>query len=116
MKSFLLDQDAWDLILDAAGNLAVGSDPYAFAQDAANAIQTFQGEIRYDTTHGVAWIQDIMDHLPPTSLIKSDLQVAALQVPRIVEAKVILTSFQKRIIQGQVLVTDTSGTTLGVSL
>jgi len=60
MDTLLLDLDNWDLTVDAAGNWAVASPPYAIAQDVASAIKTFQlqagpndpvlGECWYDNT------------------------------------------------------------------
>jgi hypothetical protein len=36
-------------VLDAEGNIAVASEPYSLAQDAASAIKTFAGEVFWDT-------------------------------------------------------------------
>ena len=38
MKSLLLDPRSWDLTVDVSNNIAVASDPYSLAQDAACAI------------------------------------------------------------------------------
>ncbi len=51
--NFALDTVAWDLTVDTTGNIAVASNPYSMAQDAASAIRTFQGEVYYDTTLGI---------------------------------------------------------------
>jgi hypothetical protein len=41
----LLDRSTSDLALDASGNIAVASAPYALAHDAASAIRLFAGEL-----------------------------------------------------------------------
>ena len=46
--SLLLVTDAWDICLDAAGNIALATPPYATAQSVANAIRLFQGELFFD--------------------------------------------------------------------
>lgn len=106
--SLYLDPVAWDLALDASGNIAVASEPYRLAQDAATAIRTFLGECYYDTTQGVAYWTDILGRAAPIQLIKADLVKAALTVPGVVNAQVFLTSID-RALQGQVQVTDTAG-------
>ena len=40
-STLLLDQTEWDLVLDASGNIALASPPYALAQDVASAVRTF---------------------------------------------------------------------------
>ena len=81
MKTLLLDQTTWDLVVDASGDIAVASDPYSIAQDAASAIRTFQGECYYDTTLGVPYWSQILGRSPPLSLLKAKLVAAALTVP-----------------------------------
>jgi hypothetical protein len=44
VNTLLLDVSSWDLCLDAAGNIAMASNPYSIAQDAASAIRTFAGD------------------------------------------------------------------------
>ena len=47
--SLLLDLVNWDLCVDANGNIALCTEPYADVQDAACAIRLFAGELYYDT-------------------------------------------------------------------
>jgi hypothetical protein len=115
MRSLLLDQTTWDLCLDAAGNIAVASDPYALAQDVASAIRLFAGEAWYDTTLGVPYFDQILGHAPPVSLIKEQLTRAALTVPGVVAATCTLASIAGRQLTGQVRVTDVAGTVLSVA-
>lgn len=109
MKTLLLDVDQWDLVLDVAGNIAVASDPYALAQDAASAVKLFKGELWYDTEPGVPYFETILGKRPPLSLIKSKLVDAALRVPGVVAARVFITAFENRVVSGQVQVTDQQG-------
>ncbi len=62
MKTLLLDRSTWDFVLDANGNIAVASDPYSQAQDAASEIKTFSGAVYYDTRMGLPYWRDILGH------------------------------------------------------
>lgn len=111
MKTMLLDVAKWDLVLDVNGNIAVASDPYSLAQDAASAIRTFQGEAWYNTTIGVPYLQSLLGKAPNVTLMKAKFAQAALTVPGVVSAKVFITSVAGRRVTGQVQVTDAAGTT-----
>jgi hypothetical protein len=108
-NTLLLDQTLWDLCVDAAGNIAVASEPYSLAQDAASAIRCFQGEVWYDTTQGIPYLTQILGFYPPLSLVKSYFQAAALTVPGVVSATVFITSLIGRELTGQVQITDSNG-------
>jgi hypothetical protein len=109
MQTLLLDQGSWDLTLDVNGNVAIASEPYALAQDAASAIKTFQGEMNWDTTIGVPYLSTILGKNPTLSYLKAQLVVAALTVIDIVSAVCYIASFENRQLVGQVQVTDASG-------
>lgn len=109
MKTLLLDTDQWDLVINALGDIAVASNPYSLAQDAASAIKLFQGEQYYDTLKGVPYWQDILGKFPPLVLVKAKFVEAALTVPEVVAARCFIQSFTLREIRGQVHVTDVEG-------
>lgn len=111
MKTLLLDTDEWDLVLDAHGNIAAATNPYAIAQDVSSAVRLFLGELYYDTTKGVPHFQEILGKNPPISLIKSEVVKAALTVPEVTSATCLIAGFSGRTINGQVQVTDTTGET-----
>jgi hypothetical protein len=111
MKSLLLDVTAWDLIADAAGNIAVASDPYSQAQDAASAIRLFFGELWYDTTLGVPYWQSILGKAPNVPYMKARFVAAALTVPGVVSATCFISSISGRKVTGQVQITNTLGQT-----
>lgn len=111
MKTLLLDQAAWDLVLDIKNNIAVAGAPYALAQDAASAIKLFSGELWYDTTKGVPYFTQILGKLPPVSLVKQYLADAALTVPDVTSVRVFLTAVSNRTLSGQVQVTNATGIT-----
>ena len=112
MKSILLDIDTWDCVLDINGNIAVASDPYAMAQDAACAIRLFQGECWYDTSLGVPfWATILGKSPPPLSLMKEEFVAAALTVPGVVAARCFIAAVTARGVSGQVQVTDAQGRT-----
>lgn len=106
-STLLLDRDTWDLVLDAAGNIAVASEPYSLAQDAASAIKTFLGECYWDTTIGVPYLQQIFGGVPPSvSQIKELFVAAAMTVPDVAAAQVFITTATGRALTGQVQVTS----------
>ena len=109
MDTLFLNPQTWDLAVTAAGDIAVASDPYSLAQDAASAIKTFQGEVYFDTTLGVPYFQQILGFAPPLSLLKTYFIQAALTVPGVVSAKCFISGWTDRVVSGQVQITDTSG-------
>lgn len=109
MKSLLLDRTAWDLVIDAAGNIAAATNPYALAQDVACAVKLFQGECWYDTTKGIPYWQDILGQWPPLSVVQAAIVKAALTVPGVIAARCDAINFADRTITGQVIVTDSAG-------
>ncbi len=115
MKTLLLDRTAWDLVLDASGNIACATDPYQVAQDVASAIRTFQGECWYDTTLGIPYWQSVLGQLPPPSFIRSELVNAALTVPNVASATVTSLVLNNRQLAGEIDVTDTGGNTQTVT-
>jgi hypothetical protein len=111
VRTLLLSRSDWDLCLDASGNIAIASNPYAIAQDVASAVRLFKGELYYDTTKGVPHFQEILGHHPPLSVLKAAIVTAALTVPEVVTANVYVSAIAGREIVGQVQVTDSSGVT-----
>ena len=111
MQTLLLDTVAWDLVTDASNDIAVASDPYASAQDAASACRLFLGELWYNTTKGVPYFQLILGLMPPIALMKAKFVAAALTVPGVKAARCFISSFTNRTISGQVQITDQNGFT-----
>jgi hypothetical protein len=105
--TLLLDRSTWDLCLDAQGNIAVATAPYALAQDAASAIMTVLGTCWWDTTVGVNWSQ-FLGATPQLAPLKAALIAAALTVPDVASAQVYFNSITDRIVSGQVQITAES--------
>ncbi|MGF6633517.1 hypothetical protein [Paraburkholderia sp. MM6662-R1] len=114
-KTLLLDRTAWDLVLDASGNIAIATEPYQIAQDVASAIRTFLGECWYDTTLGVPYWQNMLGQLPPASFVRAKLEEAARTVPNVGSATVVSLTIADRKISGEIDVTDASGNSQMVS-
>ncbi len=114
MNTLFLNTSAWDLVLDASGNIAMAANPYALAQDAASAIRTFQGEIYYNTEIGIPYPEQILGQSPPLGLMRAQFVAAALTVPEVVGAEVFFTSTANRTVEGQVQVTDGAGNTIPI--
>lgn len=111
MNTLLLDQDQWDLVIDASGNIAMAQPPYALAQDVASAVRTFLGEVYYDTTQGIPYFEDVLGKLPPAALLTQLISNQALTVPGVVTAQTVITAFNAREVSGSISFTDESGET-----
>jgi hypothetical protein len=109
MDTLYLDPDSWDLVLDASGNIAMASPPYALAQDAASAIRTFIGEAYYNTELGIPYFEQVLGKYPSLEFLKAELVTAALTVPGIIAARVFISGVLNRQVTGQVQITDSSG-------
>lgn len=109
MKTLLLDQTLWDLVLDVSGNIAVAENPYAMAQDAASACRCFLEEQWYNTDLGINYFS-LLGKSPNFPLLRTKMAVQVkLTVPGVVSAKVFFTAFVDRRVAGQVQVTDKDG-------
>ena len=107
-STLLLDRTAWDLVLDAAGNIAVASEPYSLAQDAASVIRTYQGECYWDTQLGLPWLTKIFGKNPSISQMKGYFVAAAMTVPDVASATCYIRVVTRRAISGQIQVTSRS--------
>lgn len=116
MNTLLLDVSAWDLVLTANGDIALATEPYSLAQDAASAVRLFQGELWYNTIPGVPyWASILGASPPPLALMKAKFEEAAMTVPGIVAARCFIQSVTGRRVTGQVQVTDTAGRITGAA-
>ena len=115
--TIILDQTAWDMVLDTRGDIAMASPPYALAQDVASAIKTFRGEVWYDGTKGIPYFEEILGFLPPISLIVERMKNSALTVPGVVSTRIDLTRFdnRERTVHGQILFIDEVGAENGIT-
>jgi hypothetical protein len=100
--TLLLDRDAWDLCVDAQGNIAVAAEPYSLSQDVASECRVYQGECYYDTTRGIPYASQILGQMQPVQVLKAGLAAAAARVPGVTGVKVFLSSVSAREIGGQV--------------
>lgn len=114
-NTLLLDQSAWDLVLDVNGNIALASAPYSIAQDVASALRTFLGECWYNTELGLPYWQQILGDYPPLQFIKQQMVTQALTIPNVSSAEVNFESFTDRILSGQMQIIDTDGATNNVA-
>lgn len=114
-NTLLLDQTAWDLVLDSAGNIAMAEPPYALAQDVAGAVRLFLNELWYAPGKGIPYFEDVLGQLPPPSLLTGYIENAALTVPGVVQAQCIISTFDAREVQGEIRFIDETGAANGVS-
>jgi len=115
-NTLLLDPDAWDLTVDAAGNIATAAPSYSLAQDVASAVRLVAGELWYDIRKGVPYFSDILGHNPPLALIAAQMEDAALSVPGVVSARYIHGSRDSRTEAGQILFVDETGASNNVNI
>jgi hypothetical protein len=116
MKTLLLDAVSWDLVADSDNNIAVASDPYAPAQDAASAVRLFLGELWYNTALGIDYFGFVLGKTPSLALLKNAFNNAALRVPGVTAAKSFVSSFVNRTISGQLQITDPNGKVTAVAI
>jgi len=116
MKTLLLDLTNWDLLVDAAGNIAFAEAPYQQAQDVASALRTFLGEVWYNTALGIPYFQQILGETPPVTVFQEYMESEAKTVPDVVSAECTITAFEDRRVNGQVTFTTDNGQTQTVSL
>ncbi len=114
--TLLLDNTDWDLLADAAGNIAMAQPPYALAQDVASAIKLFLGELWYNDTTGVPYFSEILGHSPPIGVFQEYMVRAALTVPGVVSATCVINSIEGRAVTGAVTFIDTNGATHQVAI
>jgi hypothetical protein len=122
----LLLTSAWGLTVNSAGNIATAYDSapvaptlrplYALAQDVASAVRLFQGELWYDTTQGLPYFQQILNHRPPAEFLKAQFVQAALTVPGVASAVVVFSAFSSRLLVGAINGTAQTGGTFTVNL
>lgn len=110
-QTLLLDVINSDLVLDVNNSIAIASEPYSLAQDAASAIKTFLGEVYYDTTLGVPFFAEVLGKRPPTALLQALFNAAAETVPNVRTAETAILSITNRALSGQVTVTSSTGQT-----
>lgn len=116
MTTILLDNNTWDLVADAAGNIAVADSPYSLAQDVASACRLFLAELWYDSTKGVPYNEEILGKLPTEDALRQFLIDAALTVETVVSADVQINSFDGRSLSGILTFTDSLGGTFNVGI
>ncbi|ATJ92648.1 hypothetical protein HK16_00485 [Acetobacter senegalensis] len=114
-STLLLDRSAWDLVLDASGNIAVASEPYSVTQDVASAIRVFAGECYYDTSQGLPYLRLILGRSQSAGVFKAQAEQAALTVSGVEAAKCVITAVdQARRLTGHILLSLSDGTTQSV--
>lgn len=109
MDTILLDRTSWDLVLDANRDIALATNPYALAQDAASQCRLFKGELWYDAVPGIPYFDQILGQYPPIALVRSQLELAALRTPELVAAVATITGAEDRHLTGDLRVTDNAG-------
>ncbi|OUI87002.1 hypothetical protein [Acetobacter tropicalis] len=117
MQTMLLDCATWDLAVDAAGNIAVASAPYAVAQNVACAVRVFLGECWYNTSLGLPYLSNILGRTQSAALFRADVEQTALSVQGVTHATCVLTGISpQRRLSGVIQLTLADGSQTSVSL
>lgn len=117
---------SWDLNI-TNGSLTVVTDNTALAQNVATALGTFQGELWYDNTYGMPYIDGTMPGQASNpqnqgifgrgqiafSFLKAKISALARSVSGIASAIVYLSGSNNRTITGQVQLTASNGQAVG---
>lgn len=110
MDTLLLDRTPWDFCMDAKGDIAMASAPYAIVQDVASACRLFTDELYYGGAgQGIPYFEETLGHYRPSQLLKGRLVEAALSVPGVLTARAFLTNTGSRSVGGQVIITTDAG-------
>lgn len=115
-STLLLDRSGWDLCIDALGNIALASDPYATLQNAASAVRVFSGEAYYDTTIGIPFLDAVFNGSMPVAVLRETMAREAKAVPGVTAASIAIASITARAVVGQLQVTLADGTTQTAAL
>ena len=114
MISWFLNPKKWDTCVDAAGNVAVCSEPYRIAQDVATACRTFvqapnggPGDIWWNQSAGVPNAAILSENVS-LAYVAAVYQTMALTVPGCTSALAILVQpGPSRKLTGQIQVNGT---------
>lgn len=113
MAHTLLLDAQWDLTVDAGGNIASVTGPYAIAQNVANAVRLFTNDAYFDADKGIPHFQIELGHNPPYSILGTRILQAARAVDGVANATVTFDRDERKL-GGEILLTLTDGTTANV--
>lgn len=114
MDTIFLNPETWDWDVDAAGNIALSTGPYAVAQDVASQSLLWRGEAPYAIQDGIPYEQSILGQRPAQSTMSAWYQGEALKVPDVQSATPVLIYDPSRKVSGQIQLTLTDGTIINV--
>ena len=114
-NTLLLDQTVWDLILDADGNITMAKKLYAMAQDVASACRLFEGEQWYNNLLGIPYLDTILGHNLPSSVINEYMKSQALTVDGVVNVISVSVLNKNRVLTGYITFNDIDGLTQTVN-
>lgn len=103
--SLLLDRDRWSLCLDADGNIALCSEPYRIAQDAACSVRVFLGECAMETDRGVPYFENALGVKQPLSVLKAAARREAMRIDGVKDARLVISNIVDRKVSGTLFVT-----------
>ena len=105
----------WDLTLDAGGNIATVTGPYAVAQNVANAVRLFTNDAYFDANRGIPHFDIELGHVPPYSILRTRILEAARAVEGVSDATVTFDDPVDRVLGGEISLTLTTGETVNVT-
>lgn len=116
-SALLLDTATWDLVVDAQGNIALATQPYAIVQNVACAVRVFLGECWYNTELGLPYLGHVLGRNQSVALFRSDVEQIARSVQGVAGAVCVLTAINaQRRLSGIIQLALEDGSKTSVSL
>lgn len=115
-RTLYLDPDTWDLELDDTGNIRVATESYAVAQNVASATRAFTNDMYFQLDRGVPHFETDISNPISTGVLTSRLNRCARAVDGVLTAETTITSFENRVIEGEIRLTTINNEIVTVSL
>jgi hypothetical protein len=116
--TIFLNPTTWDLDIDASGNIALASTPYAQAQNVACACRMWLNEAPLNTAVGIPYEQSVLGYRPALQQLASWFKTAAEGVQGITTATPVLQydSTARDLSGSQIQVTLEDDTQIGIAI
>lgn len=103
---------AWDLVLDANGNLSILKGTAAICQNVCNEARLFTDDAYFAAERGIPWFSDQLARPVQEAVTISNLRNAALGVPgveRVDAVELEALDRETRVLKGKVTITTEDG-------
>lgn len=101
--------DTNDLYLDELGNIVFARDVQALQQVISNNVKLQLGELQYDITRGVPYLETIFGENPDVNLWESYMQDAVEKVNNVIRIESIESTITDNILNYEIIILSTFG-------